>query len=68
MAVRAPEDNLECAHFLERGIVGQVEHPELGRSFGYPTAPRAQTDLPWRKGRVHLCWASITRRFSASWS
>src|SRR5439155_4878207 len=49
VAVRAPEDNLEDAHFRLRGVTGEVEHPDLGLAFGYATAPRDQSDLPWLK-------------------
>jgi crotonobetainyl-CoA:carnitine CoA-transferase CaiB-like acyl-CoA transferase len=50
VTVRAPEDNLDDPHFRLRGAVGPVDHPELGRTFAYPTVPRAQGDLPWRSG------------------
>jgi crotonobetainyl-CoA:carnitine CoA-transferase CaiB-like acyl-CoA transferase len=49
VAVRAPEDNLTDAHFRLRGVTGEVAHPDLGRAFGYPTAPRDPSDLPWLK-------------------
>ncbi|HEX3513476.1 MAG TPA: CoA transferase [Trebonia sp.] len=36
--VRKPHESADDEHWLERGTYADVEHPELGRSFRYPTS------------------------------
>ena len=38
-AIRSPDENVNDPHFRARGFFVQVEHPEEGRSYTYPSAP-----------------------------
>ncbi|MCE2392923.1 MAG: CoA transferase [Proteobacteria bacterium] len=46
--VRRPEDNLREPHWRERATFQAVEHPELGRSVDYVSAPWLAESCPWR--------------------
>ncbi len=46
--IYSPEEVIEDPHFIARGFVVEVEHPELGRSFRYPGAPYQFKASPWR--------------------
>lgn len=48
--VRPPEELISDPHCIERQDFVEVEHPELGKTFVYPRAPRHQTETPWRWG------------------
>jgi crotonobetainyl-CoA:carnitine CoA-transferase CaiB-like acyl-CoA transferase len=49
-AVRRPEENARDAHWLERGLFQEIEHPELGESYPYVAAPWVSTNMPWVVG------------------
>lgn len=49
--VRKPHENVEDEHWQIRGSFQEVEHPEEGRSFTYPTSKWISTAAGWRKGR-----------------
>lgn len=46
--IYSPEEALEDPHFRERGMVVEVEHPELEASFNYPGAPYKFEATPWQ--------------------
>ncbi len=46
--IYAPEDVMEDPHFIERGFVVELEHPELDASYRYPGAPYRFEKSPWR--------------------
>ncbi|HXR34522.1 MAG TPA: CaiB/BaiF CoA-transferase family protein [Candidatus Binataceae bacterium] len=48
--VRKPEENLNDEQWRTRETFGEVEHPELGRSFTYPRSPMLSDECPWRTG------------------
>ncbi len=45
--VYSPEEALQDPHFVARGMLVPVEHPELGETFDYPGAPIRFTGTPW---------------------
>ena len=49
--IYSPDEVYEDPHFVARGFQVEVEHPELGRMFGYPGAPYHFGDSPWRISR-----------------
>jgi crotonobetainyl-CoA:carnitine CoA-transferase CaiB-like acyl-CoA transferase len=49
--LRKPHENALDEHWLKRGTFAQVEHPELGKSFLYPTSKWLSTSTSWRIGR-----------------
>ena len=49
--VRKPHENVADEHWLQRGTFAEVEHPELGRSFRYPTSKWLSTATVWQTGR-----------------
>lgn len=49
--VRKPHESADDEHWLQRGTYTQVEHPELGRSFRYPTSKWVTEGSPWVTGR-----------------
>jgi crotonobetainyl-CoA:carnitine CoA-transferase CaiB-like acyl-CoA transferase len=49
--LRKPHENTVDEHWLKRQTFTEVEHPELGRSFTYPTSKWVSTEAPWRVGR-----------------
>ncbi|MDP6606256.1 MAG: CoA transferase [Dehalococcoidia bacterium] len=46
--IYAPEDVMEDPHFIERGFVVELDHPELDASYRYPGAPYRFEKTPWR--------------------
>jgi crotonobetainyl-CoA:carnitine CoA-transferase CaiB-like acyl-CoA transferase len=49
--LRKPHENAIDEHWLTRGSVAEVEHPELGRSFLYPVSKWISNETPWTPGR-----------------
>ena len=49
--LRKPHENAVDPHWLKRGSVSDVEHPELGRSFRYATSKWISTATSWAPGR-----------------
>lgn len=49
--VRKPHENAMDEHWLQRGTFSQVEHPEFGCSFQYPTSKWLSTATAWQTGR-----------------
>ncbi len=49
--LRKPHENALDEHWLKRGSYTDVEHPELGRSFRYPTSKWISTANDWSVGR-----------------
>lgn len=46
--VYSPEEALQDPHFIARGMLTPVEHPELGTTFQYPGPPIRFTGTPWK--------------------
>ncbi|HJY50763.1 MAG TPA: CoA transferase [Stellaceae bacterium] len=49
--LRKPHENALDEHWLARKTFADVEHPELGRSFRYPTSKWLATKTSWQVGR-----------------
>lgn len=49
--IRKPHSNALDEHWPSRGTFTDIEHPELGRSFRYPTSKWISTRGSWRGGR-----------------
>lgn len=49
--VRKPHENAEDGHWRQRSTFAEVEHPEQGRSFVYPTSKWLSTATAWQVGR-----------------
>lgn len=49
--VRKPHENAADEHWLQRRTFTEVEHPELGRSFLYPTSKWLSDATAWQPGR-----------------
>jgi len=49
--LRKPHENALDEHWLTRKTCADVEHPELGRSFRYPTSKWLATKTSWQVGR-----------------
>lgn len=49
-AVRRPEENVADAHWQERGMFAEVDHPEVGARLTHIGAPWVSTDMPWHIG------------------
>ena len=49
--LRKPHENALDEHWLARGTYCEVEHPEWGRSFHYPTSKNVSTAPFWVVGR-----------------
>ena len=49
--LRKPHENAMDGHWLMRRTYADVEHPELGRSFRYPTSKWLSTETSWQVGR-----------------
>ncbi|MGE0225801.1 MAG: CaiB/BaiF CoA transferase family protein [Acetobacteraceae bacterium] len=49
--LRKPHENAEDEHWLARKTFAEVHHPELGRSFRYPTSKWLATKTSWQVGR-----------------
>ncbi|WP_255631557.1 CoA transferase [Caballeronia sp. dw_19] len=48
--VRKPHENAQDEHWLMRSTFSDVEHPELGRTFQYPTSKWMGTATAWQPG------------------
>src|SRR5437588_26641 len=49
--LRKPHENALDEHWLTRKTFAQIEHPELGRSFLYPTSKWLASKTSWQVGR-----------------
>ena len=49
--IRKPHENALDPHWIARGSFADVEHPEHGRSFRYPTSKWLATRTSWQVGR-----------------
>ena len=49
--LRKPHENALDEHWLARKTFADVEHPELGRSFRYPTSKWLSNKTSWQVGR-----------------
>jgi crotonobetainyl-CoA:carnitine CoA-transferase CaiB-like acyl-CoA transferase len=49
--LRKPHENAQDEHWLKRKSFATIEHPELGRSFCYPTSKWLSTATSWQVGR-----------------
>jgi crotonobetainyl-CoA:carnitine CoA-transferase CaiB-like acyl-CoA transferase len=49
--LRKPHENALDEHWLQRRTFNDVEHPELGRSFRYPTSKWLSNATSWQVGR-----------------
>lgn len=49
--LRKPHENADDEHWISRGTLQDVEHPELGRSFRYVTSKWLSTATSWQPGR-----------------
>ncbi len=48
--VRKPHENALDEHWLSRSTFTDIEHPELGRTFRYPTSKWLSTATDWQPG------------------
>lgn len=48
--LRKPHENALDEHWLKRGSFADIPHPELGRSFRYPTSKWLSTATSWKPG------------------
>jgi crotonobetainyl-CoA:carnitine CoA-transferase CaiB-like acyl-CoA transferase len=49
--LRKPHENAVDEHWVKRGSVTDIEHPELGKSFRYPASKWISTANSWVAGR-----------------
>ncbi|HYM71918.1 MAG TPA: CoA transferase [Stellaceae bacterium] len=49
--LRKPHENALDEHWLARKTFAEIEHPELGRSFCYPTSKWLSNKTSWQVGR-----------------
>lgn len=49
--LRKPHENALDEHWLQRRSFSEIEHPELGRSFRYPTSKWLSNATSWQVGR-----------------
>jgi crotonobetainyl-CoA:carnitine CoA-transferase CaiB-like acyl-CoA transferase len=49
--LRKPHENAVDPHWVKRGSVTDIEHPELGKAFRYPTSKWISTANSWVAGR-----------------
>src|SRR5881394_4461322 len=49
--LRKPHENALDEHWLTRKTFAEIEHPELGRSFLYPTSRWLASKTSWQVGR-----------------
>ena len=49
--LRKPHENAEDEHWLKRAAITQINHPEVGRSFHYPTSKWLSSETRWQAGR-----------------
>ena len=50
-AIRSMDEIIDDLHLQDRGVLVEVEHPELGRRFTYPGHPAIYHGSPWRISR-----------------
>ena len=50
-AVRKPHESVNDEHWLKRGAISEIFHPEAGRSFPYPTSKWLSSETRWQPGR-----------------
>jgi crotonobetainyl-CoA:carnitine CoA-transferase CaiB-like acyl-CoA transferase len=50
-SIRKPHENAVDPHWLQRGTFSDIDHPELGRSFRYPTSKWIATATAWQAGK-----------------
>ena len=63
--LRKPHENALDEHWLTRKSFADVDHPEHGRSFRYPTSKWLSTRTSWQVGRRAPLLGEDTRRFWA---
>lgn len=49
--LRKPHENAQDEHWLKRGTVSDIVHPEAGRSFQYATGKWLSSETRWQAGR-----------------
>lgn len=49
--LRKPYENAFDEHWLQRNSFSEIRHPELGRSFVYPTSKWVSTATSWKAGK-----------------
>ena len=49
--VRKPHESVNDEHWLKRGAITEIFHPEAGRSFPYPTSKWLSSETRWQPGR-----------------
>lgn len=64
--LRKPHENALDPHWLTRRSFADVEHPELGRSFRYPTSKWLSTATDWQVGRRAPLLGEDTERMLAA--
>ncbi len=66
--LRKPHENAVDEHWLSRQSFADVEHPELGRSFRYPTSKWLSTETSWQVGRRAPLIGEHTDEVLREWS
>ena len=49
--VRKPHESVADEHWLKRGAISEIFHPETGRSFPYPTSKWLSSETRWQPWR-----------------
>lgn len=49
--LRKPHESVNDEHWLKRGAISEIFHPEAGRSFPYPTSKWLSSETRWQPGR-----------------
>ena len=49
--VRKPHESVNDEHWLKRGAISEIFHPEANRSFPYPTSKWLSSETRWQPGR-----------------
>ena len=49
--VRKPHESVTDEHWLKRGAISEIFHPEAGRSLPYPTSKWLSSETRWQPGR-----------------
>jgi crotonobetainyl-CoA:carnitine CoA-transferase CaiB-like acyl-CoA transferase len=65
--VRKPHENAADEHWLSRNTFTEIEHPELGRSFRYPTSKWLSTATAWKPGSRAPRVGEHTQSVLAEW-
>lgn len=66
--VRRPEENAQDEHWVQRGAVFEVFHPELGRSFTYPGGKWVTEGMAWPNGPRPPLVGEHTAEVLAQWA